>query len=186
MTLDGNRIGLTLVCGMIFAMAAMAQEPGGPPPGGAGGRGERGERGQRPPKPPIDTALDTSGDGVIDASEIAGASTALKSLDKNGDGQLTRDECLPSRPGGEGGSGGPGGRGGQKGLGGKGGPGGNRPAPPIFTALDADGDGVISASEIATAPASLKKLDQDGDGRLSPDEYRPPRPGGGDGDKAPI
>ena len=51
-----------------------------------------------PPLPPLIKALDTNGDGVIDASEIANASAALLKLDKNGDGKLTADEYLPPRP----------------------------------------------------------------------------------------
>jgi len=43
-------------------------------------------------------ALDANHDGVIDAAEIANASAALKSLDKNGDGKLTQDELRPPRP----------------------------------------------------------------------------------------
>ena len=35
---------------------------------------------------------------TIDASEITNASVALKTLDKNGDGQLTGDEMCPQRP----------------------------------------------------------------------------------------
>jgi len=35
---------------------------------------------------------------VIDANEIANAPAALKTLDKNGDGQLTPDEYLGPRP----------------------------------------------------------------------------------------
>lgn len=96
---------------------------GGPPgrqggPGGAGGEG-----GFRPPKHPLETALDANGDGVIDATEIANASAALKKLDKNGDGKLTEDEYRPMRP--QGGPGGPGG--GRGGPGGPGGPGGQPP-----------------------------------------------------------
>jgi hypothetical protein len=43
--------------------------------------------------------------------------------------------------------------------------------------LDANGDGVIDADEIAHAPESLKKLDRSGDGRLTMDEAMSPRPG---------
>ena len=90
------------------------------------------------------------------------------------------------------------------GPGGPGGPGGNRPIPPLIAALDADGDGVISAAEIANASAALKALDKNGDGQLTMDEIRPappqgggpdgggrgpnpggPRPGGPDGGKRP-
>lgn len=66
--------------------------------------------------------------------------------------------------------GGPGGRG----------PGGGsaRPQFPLMVALDADGDGQISAEEINNAVAALKKLDKDGDGKLSREELRPEFPGG--------
>lgn len=39
-------------------------------------------------------------------------------------------------------------------------------------ALDANGDGIIDAEEIANAPTALRKLDKNGDGKLTPDEYR--------------
>jgi len=65
--------------------------PAGGPPGG-------GQRGQRPPPPLVIGALDANHDGVIDADEIANASAALKALDKNGDGKLTRDEFIGKRP----------------------------------------------------------------------------------------
>jgi len=61
-----------------------------------------------------------------------------------------------------------------------GGPGGGQQPwlPPLWTALDANGDGVIDADEIARAPESLKKLDRNRDGRLTMDEAMSPRPGG--------
>lgn len=37
-----------------------------------------------------------SHDGVISADEIANAPAALKTLDKNNDGQLTQDELRPA------------------------------------------------------------------------------------------
>ena len=55
---------------------------------------------------------------------------------------------------------------------------GHRPPPPLEVVLDANGDGVIDAGEIANASAALKKLDKNGDGKLTPDEYKPQRPGG--------
>ena len=137
--------------------------PGGGGPGG-GGPGRGGPR-HRPPPLPLVLALDTNHDGIIDSNEIANASAALLTLDKNGDGVLTPDEYLPPLPT-------------------------NAPAnfhrpplPAIVRALDTNGDGVIDANEIANAPAALKTLDKRGDGRLTPDEYigpRPPRPDGPD------
>jgi hypothetical protein len=51
--------------------------------------------------PPIIAALDANQDGKIDASEITNASAALRTLDKNNDGELTMDEIHGPRPGGE-------------------------------------------------------------------------------------
>jgi len=80
-----------------LSLTAHAQDAGGPPEGG--GQGGPGP-GMRRPMPAIVTALDANHDGVIDADEIANASAALKKLDKNGDGKLTRDEYLGKPPGG--------------------------------------------------------------------------------------
>ena len=55
----------------------------------------------------------------------------------------------------------------QPGQGGQGGPPPPPPPPPLLQALDADGDGIISAAEIANAPAALKTLDKNGDGKLT-------------------
>lgn len=57
---------------------------------------ERPEGRQRPMHP-IVAALDTNKDGVLDDKEIAAAPTALKSLDKNSDGKITREEMAPAR-----------------------------------------------------------------------------------------
>lgn len=83
-------------------------------------------------------------------------------------------------PGQKGQKGGPGGQGGGQ-FGGGGGEGFRPPQHPLEMALDANGDGVIDAKELANAVAALKKLDKNGDGRLTEDEYRPVRPGGGQG-----
>lgn len=66
-----------------------------------------------PPPFPLLQALDKDHDGTLSAKEIAGAAAALKTLDKNRDGKLTRDEMLPPPP--------------------PGGFGGPRPAPPAKT-----------------------------------------------------
>jgi hypothetical protein len=159
---------------LLAAWTASAQPNGAPPqgPGDYPPQGDNqpqetnppplGRSHHRPPPLPIVLALDTNGDGIIDAAEIANAPAALKKLDKNGDGQLTWDEYMPPRPGGTNGP--PRGRNGRK-----------PPIPPIVAALDTNGDGIIDASEIANASASLLKLDKNGDGKLTPDEYLPPR-----------
>jgi hypothetical protein len=74
----------------------------------------------------------------------------------------------------------------QGGPGGPGGPGMRRPPPsPLMEALDANHDGVIDADEIANASAALKSLDKNGDGKLTPDELRPHRPQGPQGEGRP-
>lgn len=65
----------------------------GPREGGPAGPGPR-----RLPPPPLFVVLDANHDGIIDETEIANASVALRTLDKNGDGKLTRDELAPPRP----------------------------------------------------------------------------------------
>ena len=70
-------------------------EQGSPPNGGPPG----GPRHHRPRPGPLFVALDTNHDGVIDETEIANASAALRALDKNGDGKLTPDELIPPPPG---------------------------------------------------------------------------------------
>ena len=50
--------------------------------------------------------------------------------------------------------------------------------PPIVAALDANGDGIIDANEIAAASAALAKLDKNGDGNLAYDEALPTSPDG--------
>ncbi len=89
----------TATLGALGATALLfAQDNQSPGEGGHGG-----PRGHRPPPIALIGALDANHDGVIDADEIANASAALKTLDKNGDGKLTPDEFIGPRPGGPGG-----------------------------------------------------------------------------------
>jgi Ca2+-binding EF-hand superfamily protein len=143
-------------------------------------------------------ALDRNGDGELAPDEMepprtdAGASpeqlvTQLMSFDKNGDGVLTQDE-LPERmhalfTRGDANhdgrltpdeiramavhTGGANGR-----IGGAGSAGGAMRADPILNALDADHNGVISATEIGSASVELLTLDKDGDGAIEAQEMR--------------
>jgi len=84
-----------------------AQDNGAPPPDGSGP--DRPPMRRRMPVHPLMQALDINKDGTLDEQEIANAATALKALDKNGDGKITPDELRPPfPPGGEHGPGGPG------------------------------------------------------------------------------
>lgn len=76
---------ISLSLALLGGAIAAAHEPKKPP-------------GHRPPPPPLITALDADRDGIISAEEIENAPTALLTLDKNKDGELTREELHPHGP----------------------------------------------------------------------------------------
>ncbi len=71
-----------LVVAGVLVSVAMAQPAGREVPGAR--------------QHPLVAALDADKDGTISADEMEGAGAALKTLDKNDDGKLTRDEMGPS------------------------------------------------------------------------------------------
>lgn len=175
-----NKTTITLAATLLATLACQAQdERKGPPQGG------------KPPHPPMPLVqvLDADRDHKISAEEIKGSPEALKTLDENGDGDITREELRPKPP--------------KDGEAGKQGPppehqgpppegdgadqsGRKRPpVPPLFGALDTDRDGKISAAEIEAAPQSLVKLDKNEDGELSPREFNPQGPPRGEGQRPP-
>jgi Ca2+-binding EF-hand superfamily protein len=89
---DTNRDGV-LSTAELRAMAQAQQQPGEGRDGeGRGGRGPEGMM----RTDPIFQALDTNHDNVISGDEITNAASALKSLDKNQDGNLSEDELRPN------------------------------------------------------------------------------------------
>ena len=159
-----------------------AREPG-ERPGPPRGQDARGPgAGFRRPQMPLMTALDADRDGEISAKEIENAVEALKKLDKDGDGTLSREELRPEfpGPGGPGGfgmGGGPGGPGDFRRGGGPGGPGDFRrgPDPGDFVerlmSQDANGDGKVTKDEL---PEPMQRViergDANGDGAIDKEE----------------
>jgi Ca2+-binding EF-hand superfamily protein len=114
-------------------------------------------------------AFDKNKDGKLKKAEVPERLQGVFArADENKDGVLTADEIKkaaaaqpqPTAARGREGEG----RAGEPGRGG----------PPrrdaLFAALDQDGNGALSADEIAAAPSSLKKLDANGDGSLALEE----------------
>lgn len=152
------------VVALLSGTLAMAQE-GGRGPGGRGGFGNFPN--------PLFEALDSNSDGVISAEELQNAAAALKKLDRDGDGKLTREEVRPQfgQFGGRPGENPPGGFG-------RGGEGG----PPTFNVesfvarlmeRDANKDGKLNAEELGERSARLLETgDKNGDGSLDAEELK--------------
>lgn len=111
-----------------------------------------------PPPDLVFRALDKDDDGVLSASELAGAVAALKTLDKNGDGVLNEQELRPMR--------GPGGPGGQ---GGRGGPG--EMINHLFEENDTNHDGKLAKAEMPERMREMfERADLNQDGFVTRDE----------------
>lgn len=159
-------------------------------PGGAGGRrpegnDERAGSGGNGNAEMIKTlmAFDKNGDGKLSKEEVPERMQGIFTRgDLNGDGFLSKDEIQKLATASAGSRSGQGEGEGRRRPGGPSGPGGGPQGmrmDPVFAVLDIDGDGVISASEIKAAAASLAKLDKNGDGKISQDELRPNMSPGG-------
>jgi Ca2+-binding EF-hand superfamily protein len=126
--------------------------------------------------PPLIRVLDADGNGQLSADEIANASTALKSLDRDGDGILQPREWFPRPPMGDG-PGRPGaGEGGRDRRG--------------LAGLDKDGDGIVSKSEVPENMTRFFELaDTNKDGKVDGSEMAnvtTPRGGPGPGRPGPL
>jgi len=118
---------------------------------------------------PLLNAIDVNHDGRIDGAELANSPARLKTLDKNADGKLTRDEAgLPPGFGrGPGGPGGPGGRGGREGEAARGREGGR---PGGAGAEDRNFEVPIPGPTADELLATLLTFDKNNDGKLSKTE----------------
>ena len=137
-------IGL-IIGAALLARAVLAQPPGQPGRGGSPGGGF--------PPLPILAALDADGDGELSAKEIDNSATALRTLDKNKDGKLTRDELLPAVR--------------------EGGPAGPNPGELVarLMAFDKNGDGKLSKDELPERMRGLlARADSNKDGFVDKDE----------------
>jgi Ca2+-binding EF-hand superfamily protein len=115
---------------------------------------DRAGRSGGPPPDLVFRALDTDQDGTLSATEIAGATSALKTLDKDGDGALSGQELRPLR--------------------GPGGPGGRDPREMInhlFEENDANHDGQLTRAEMPERMQEMfERADLNKDGVVTKEE----------------
>lgn len=157
-------------------------------PGMLGGRGQEGRGFGGMPPHPLLAAIDKNGDGELSEEEIDGAIIALKTLDRNKDRRLDASELRPNMPvmmgsGMMGGGFPPGGPEGGRGGNNQGGPGAMLER---MLAMDANGDGRLSADELPERmKPMLERSDANKDGFLDRGELqaiaaqRLPQPGQG-------
>ncbi len=85
----------SLAVALMVTASAFAQPPQDGQRDGQRGRGPGGFGGFGGGPSPIMTALDTDKDGELSTSEINAATASLKTLDKNKDGKIDREEQRP-------------------------------------------------------------------------------------------
>jgi len=149
-------------CGALAVIAVAAQNRGARPDG---------------PGSRLALALDADRDGVITASELRAAPSALRSLDANGDGRLTAEELRPAFNAGRGD--GPLPSGGRRGGGDEGGDSGGAPVASAddltdtLMAFDRNSDGRLDRAEVPERFQGLfERADADKDGALTRDELK--------------
>lgn len=190
-TLDRNSDGRITGDELVPAFGRGGREGGGREGGREREGREDGERGGAPAANSADElvaqlmAFDKNGDGQLEKTEVPERMQGIfDRADANQDGKLTADEIKKSvaaaAPANAGGGREGFGREGREGARGPMGPGRGGMTDRLLTGLDTNKDGLLSADEIAGAPASLRTLDMNKDGQLTPDEYRLPGPGRAD------
>lgn len=154
---------LTLtVPALSMAQPPEGDRPDGPPPEERQERPRDGAPEGRPRFPnPVLEAIDTDKNGELSAEEIANATTALKTLDKNSDGKLDMAEMRPNFEGMGRGFGGPPGVG----------QGGSEEMMNRLIAMDANKNGKLEKDEVPERMQSMfSRADKNEDGAIDKEE----------------